>query len=184
MINVATHPSAVGVRVLAACVGCRRSSCVGFAHSDHGCLFLWFYTRSGFIRGLHFGTSPFFTHAHTGGARAHGRAVGSLEGAANLAAIFTCAYTGGPMRDFTSERSEVKSRPSQHQHLGPRASRPTWGPGRTPRAGDAPRCTEGRGAARFHFGTLRGEVPLIPKPTAGTRSDHAAHRAMVRRSER
>ena len=151
MINVATHPSAVGVRVLAACVGCRRSSCVGFAHSDHGCLFLWFYTRSGFIRGLHFGTSPFFTHAHT----------------------------GGPMRDFTSERSEVKSRPSQHQRRGPRASRPTWGPGRTPRAGDAPRCTEGRGAARFHFGTLRGEVPLIPKPTAGTRSDHAAHRAMV-----
>ena len=132
------------------------SSCVGFAHSDHGCLFLWFYTRSGFIRGLHFGTSPFFTHAHT----------------------------GGPMRDFTSERSEVKSRPSQHQRRGPRASRPTWGPGRTPRAGDAPRCTEGRGAARFHFGTLRGEVPLIPKPTAGTRSDHAAHRAMVRRSER
>ena len=47
---------------------CRRSSYVGFAHSDHGCLFLWFYTRSGFIRGLHFGTSPFF-HAY-----AHGRA--------------------------------------------------------------------------------------------------------------
>ena len=40
---------------------CRRSSCVGFAHSDHGCLFLWFYTRTS-LRNV-----PFF-HAC-----AHGR---------------------------------------------------------------------------------------------------------------
>ena len=53
---------------------CRRSSYVGFAHSDHGCLFLWFYTRSGFIRGLHFGTSPFF-HAC-----AHGRGTRTRTG--------------------------------------------------------------------------------------------------------
>ena len=41
---------------------CRRSSCVGFAHSDHGCLFLWFYTRTS-LRNV-----PFFHVC------AHGRA--------------------------------------------------------------------------------------------------------------
>ena len=110
-----THPSAVGVRMLGSRIPIMDACFCGFIR---GVVLYADFTSE---RPL------FFTHTHTGGARAHGRAVGSLEGAANLAAIFTCAYTGGPMRDFTSERSEVKSRPSQHQHLGPRASRPTWG---------------------------------------------------------
>ena len=113
---------------------CRRSSCVGFAHSDHGCLFLWFYTRSGFIRGLHFGTSPFFTHAHTGGA----------------------------MRDFTSERSEVKSRPSQHQRLGPRASRPTWGAWEVARADTPYRGRPAPRAARVQRAPGRGGEGVGP----------------------
>ena len=80
--------------------------------------------------------------------------------------FFTHAHTGGPMRDFTSERSEVKSRPSQHQRRGPHAPRPTWGPGRTPaptpRIGDAPRRGRrgysARRAVAARWLTSRGEL--------------------------
>ena len=101
-----------------------------------------------------------------------------------------CPFPGPPCRPGrrrTCVYGRNELHPSRHGHLtglgGVRTPRAEGGAG-TSRAGPVmtPRAEAAAtsaalpcGAARFHFGTLRREIPLIPTPTAGTWPDRAAH---------
>ena len=101
-----------------------------------------------------------------------------------------CPFPGPPCRPGrrrTCVYGRNELHPSRHGHLtglgGVRTPRAEGGAG-TSRAGPVmtPRAEAAAtsaalpyGGARFHFGTLRREIPLIPTPTAGTWPDRAAH---------
>ena len=102
-----------------------------------------------------------------------------------------CPFPGPPCRPGrrrTCVYGRNELHPSRHGHLtglgGVRTPRAEGGAG-TSRAGPVmtPRAEAAAtsaalpcGVARFHFGTLRREIPLIPTPTAGTWPDRAAHK--------
>ena len=101
-----------------------------------------------------------------------------------------CPFPGPPCRPGrrrTCVYGRNELHPSRHGHLtrlgrsdAPRrggAGTSRAGPVRTPRAeAAATSAALPYGGARFHFGTLRREIPLIPPPTAGMWPDRAAHR--------
>ena len=105
-----------------------------------------------------------------------------------------CPFPGPPCRPGrrrTCVYGRNELHPSRHGHLtglgGVRTPRAEGGAG-TSRAGPVmtPRAEAAAtsaalpcGVARFHFGTLRREIPLIPPPTAGTWPDRAAYRGGV-----
>ena len=102
-----------------------------------------------------------------------------------------CPFPGPPCRPGrrrTCVYGRNELHPSRHGHLtglgGVRTPRAEGGAG-TSRAGPVmtPRAEAAAtsaalpcGVARFHFGTLRREIPLIPTPTTGAWPDRAAHR--------